>query len=409
MLSRYVAAAVLFLATTWTLQAQEAIPAAAARIKAPDGVTRIPFELANNRIYVEGQIDSRPARFLVDTGGINVLTPAAAQRLGLKVESNAAAGEGRADRGLARASEVRVRAATLAKPVFSIVDLGDLERIEGVPFDGVLGYEMFRHFGVQIDYRDRVLILTESDRFAAPAGATMIPFELQERTPIVSARLDGMTVRLAIDTAARDTLTLHSPFVRENDLIARYRAAPESVTGWSAEGASRGRPARLGALELGNRRIDRIAGTLFVGDKGEFASPSVSATLGGGALRRFTVVFNFSGRRMYLLPNTDFGKPDSFDRSGLWLMADPGADQGTEHGALQVMDVAAESAAARADLRVGDRIVAIGGESIAKRSLADWRAELREQPAGTKLPIKYERAGQPAETVLQLADRIPAR
>jgi len=29
------------------------------------------------------------------------------------------------------------------------------------------------------------------------------------------------------------------------------------------------------------------------------------------------------------------------------LMADPGADQGTEHGALQVMDVAVESAATR--------------------------------------------------------------
>jgi aspartyl protease len=314
MLSRYLGAVALLLASAWTSQAQEARPPAAARIKAPDGVTRIPFELLDNRIYVEGQVDSRPARFLVDTTSLNVLTPSAAQRLGLNVEGKASTGEGAADPGVARASEVRVRAATLAKPVFSIVDLGELQRAEGVSFDGVLGYELFRHFGVQIDYQDRVMILTDSDRFAAPAGATMIPFEVQERTPVVRAKLDGMTVRLAVDTGVRDALTLHSPFIREHDLMARYRPAAESVTSWSVAGASRGRPARLGTLELGDRRIDQVAGVLFAGDKGPFASPAVSATLGGGALRRFTVVFAYFAGRMYLLPNSDFGKPGPLER-----------------------------------------------------------------------------------------------
>jgi membrane-associated protease RseP (regulator of RpoE activity) len=56
--------------------------------------------------------------------------------------------------------------------------------------------------------------------------------------------------------------------------------------------------------------------------------------------------------------------------------------------------VAPESAALRTGLSVGDRIVAIDGAKIPTRSLSDWRRELRKRPAGTKLPIRYERDGK---------------
>jgi hypothetical protein len=41
------------------------------------------------------------------------------------------------------------------------------------------------------------------------------------------------------------------------------------------------------------------------------------------------------------------------------------------------------------------------------RTLADWRSELRERPAGTTLPIKFERSGAVREVMLTLADRVP--
>ncbi len=69
------------------------------------------------------------------------------------------------------AKEVRLGSAVLAKPVFVIIDLGDLWKVEGVECDGLVGYEMFRRFGVTIDYAGDTLTLAEPVRFTPPAGA----------------------------------------------------------------------------------------------------------------------------------------------------------------------------------------------------------------------------------------------
>lgn len=118
-------------------------------------------------------------------------------------------------------------------------------------------------------------------------------------------------------------------------------------------------------------------------------------------LRRFTVGLDYAAKRLYFAPNADHGRPDPFDRSGLWLQADGDA--------FRIGDVVAGSAAARAHLRENDRIVSIGGEPIAARSLSDWRARLRELPNGTRLVIGFLRDGKPAAAELVLADRIAPR
>ena len=194
---------------------------------------------------------------------------------------------------------------------------------------------------------------------------------------------------------------MHAPFAREHGLVAKYAAAPESVVGWGVGGPARGRPARLGTLQLGDLAIEGIAGDIFTGDKGAFASPDLSANLGGGVLRRFTVAFDYAAKQMYLAPNADFRRADAFDRSGLWLLA---ATDG-----LDVVDVAADSAALRAGLRPGDRISAIDGRAVDAGDLPGLRQRLREAAAGTTLAITYLREGRTAEASLLLAERIPAR
>ncbi len=374
-----------------------------AHIEGGKTTTRIPFELVNNHIYVGGEIDGKPARFLVDTGGVNLLTPAAAKKFGIAGQGKLSVrgvGDKPADLAFARAGQVRVGDAVLDDPVFYVVDLGDLPRVEGVVCDGLVGYEMFRRFGVTIDYAKQVLTLSDPESFTPPADAHVVPFDLADRIPMVQGQLDGVPVRLSIDTGSRASLSLFSPFVREHDLVAKYSAAPEAVTGWGVGGPSRSRPARFGNLELGGFAISGIAGDLYTGDKGAFASPDAAGNLGGGVLNRFTVAFDYAARRMYLAPNANFHAADPFDRSGLWLLGDGDA--------LEVVDVAIDSAAARAGLRVGDRIRSIGAQPITQRPLAEWRRHLRELPVGTQLAIGFLRDAEPARVELVLADRIPA-
>jgi len=305
------------------------------------------------------------------------------------------------DVALAHAGEVRIGDATLSKPVFYVLDLGQLAAVEGVNLDGLVGYEMFRRFDVCIDYAARKVTLSEPGKLPPPAGATVLPFTLDEHTPIVTGAIDGLPLRVTVDSGSRSALTLNSPFVREHDLLKRYHADVESVVGWGVGGAARGNAVRFGTLKLGELAIDGIAGELFTGNKGAFANPDLGGNLGGGVLRRFTVTFDYQAKKMYLEPNAEYGKPDAFDRSGLWLLADGDA--------LKVTDVAANSAGAQAGLRVDDRVIAIADEAVGKHTLGEWRQRLRETPAGKLLAVRYLRAGVVATAQLALADRIPSQ
>jgi hypothetical protein len=278
--------------------------------------------------------------------------------------------------------------------------------VEGVNLDGLVGYEMFRRFDVRIDYAARKVTLSEPGKLPPPAGATVLPFTLDEHTPIVTGTLDGLPLRMTVDTGSRSALTLNSPFVRENDLLKRYNpdkgsSDVESVVGWGVGGAARGNAVRFGTLKLGELAIDGIAGELFTGNKGAFANPDLGGNLGGGVLRRFTVTFDYQAKKMYLAPNAEYGEPDSFDRSGLWLLADGDA--------LKVADVAAGSAAARAGVRSGDRITAFSDEAVGTRVLADWRVLLRELSPGQDVTLDIERGGKRITLHMVMANRIPAQ
>jgi len=347
-------------------------------------------------------IDGKPIRVIVDTGGVNLLTPESAKKLGITSEGKLAGsgvGDEKVDLSIAHAGEVKLGGAVLSHPVFYVIDLGPLPAAEGVELDGLVGFEMFRRFRVTVDYQKHVLTLTDPAKFTPPAGAKVVPFEMSERIPIVSGTLDGVPVRLSIDTGSRASLTMHSPFVKEHDLVARYSAAPETVTGWGVGGPSRGRPARLGTLQLGDVAVKDVAADFYTGNKGAFADPDLSGNLGGGVLRRFAVTFDYDARKMYLVPNKDFARPDPWDRSGLWLFRDGNA--------LKVVAVAPGSPAEKAGVAVDDRIEKINGEAVAKRKLSDWRGKLRELPVGTRVKLATRRGDAVRDTTIVLANAIP--
>ena len=375
-----------------------------AQIVDASGVTRIPFRLVRDHIHVQAEVDGQPVQMLVDTGGVNILLPPAIARLKLKTEgqlTGRGAGEARADVALTRAGSLRLGGVVFEKPLFYVIDFGQLPDVEGEDFDGVIGYELFQRFGVTIDYVKRELVLARPDAFAPPAGAKAVPFTLAERIPIIEGRIDGRDVRIAVDTGSGAAIDLHSPFVRKHDLKRAYGASFEQVSGWGVGGPMRAWPVRLGALDIGGFSLPDVAASLYTGDKGAFASPDVDANLGGRVLGRFTVAFDYAAKRMYLAPNANYAEPFRSDRSGLALLRDGAA--------LKVFDVAAHSPALAAGMAAGDRIVRIGDEPVAARSLSQWRERLSAEPAGTRIAIAYERGGKAHSATLVLADLIPVK
>ena len=369
----------------------------------PSGIVRVPFRLARDHIHVNATIDGKPVRMLVDTGGMNMLLPAAARRLGLSTEGHIegrGTGEQSADVSIAPARTLQLGGVSIDKPVFYQFDFGRLPQYEGEDFDGVIGYELFQRFGVTIDYAAQQLTLMAPDKFVAPAKSQAFVFTLSERIPIVQARIDGMPVRLSVDTGSGSAVDLHSPFGKRQGLKSISHPAAENIVGWGVGGPVRGWPVRLGTLQLGDLVLHDVSASLFTGDKGAYAGDDVDANLGGRALKHFTVGFDYRNKTMYLAPNAQYDAAFDYDRSGLTLIR--------EGEAIQVYEVLSGGPAAAAGLLRGDVLTAIDGTPIAKHSLTEWREVLARAPLGKELRIDYRRGNDTGHAPLQPRDLVPA-
>lgn len=378
------------------------------RLRFAGGVreSEVPFELLNNHIYIHAEVDGKPVRMLVDTGGLNLLTPAAAARLGLAASGKLAiggAGEGNADVAFARGHALTVGAVELAAPVFYVVDFTTIADVEGVDFDGLVGFEMFQRLAVRIDYPARQLTLMQRDGWTPPeGGAIAVPFELTDRTPVVVGAVDGLATRFAIDTGARNSLTVNTPFARDHHLDQTYHATFDTVTGWGVGGGSPGRPVRFHEIKLGGAAIADVAGDLSLAGKGAFANPDLGGNIGGGVLKRFVVTFDYRARTMYLAPAATPVARDIYDRAGMFFLYAPHT-----HDAIRVAAVSAGGAAARAGVVEGDRIVAIDGAPIVRHPLWTWRAILGEGAVGERHQLTVEHAGARRDVTLTLTELVP--
>ena len=357
----------------------------------------IPFELINNHIYVDVRVNDLPLRVMLDTGGVNILAPETAQALKLASEGSFQArgiGETTESFGLTRVQEVQIGGATVRNQVFYVMPFRDLEKVEGVPQTGVVGFEVFKRFVVRIDYAQRQVTLLLPDAFQAPAGATVVPFTFNEMTPQVEGKIDGIPGKFTIDTGSRATLWVNRPFAEKHSLFDKPGKKIEALAGWGVGGQGRGLVTRAGLLELGDVRVPAPVTSIALQQRGSMADPYLAGNVGGGILRRFTVTFDYGRQKIYFEPNASNAQEDTWDRSGLWLNR---ADAG-----YRVEDVVADSPAAAAGLKVGDLVLAVNGRKATELPVAEAREILKSAP-GTRvrLQVKSGATEREVEVVLQ--------
>ncbi len=370
--------------------------------------TTVPFELINNHIYARIMLEGKgPFRMLVDTGGANVLTPATVKALGLETQGSFEArgsGEGTEELELTHVGEVGLGKLRLRDQLFFVLPLANLESVEGVELAGLVGFEVFQRLVVTIDYAGRRLTLTRPEAFQYRGQGVAVPFTFKDRTPQVQGKLDGIPGTFSIDTGSRASLSVHAPFAAEHRLREKYGATLEALTGWGVGGGVRGLLARAGLLELGTVGVPAPLLDLPQVQKGAFADPYLAGNVGGGVLKRFTVVFDYGRKQMILEPNDSFDKPEPYDRAGIWVNLS--RDAGGRADRFTVEDVVAGGPAAAAGLAVGDAITAVNGRPAAGLSLADLRIMFRTRPVGSDIELTVERGGASRNVVLTLRDLI---
>ena len=119
--------------------------------------------------------------------------------------------------------------------------------------------------------------------------------------------------------------------------------------------------------------------SLSLQSRGALADPDLPGNIGFGILRQFNITFDFANNVLYFEKNANHGRPDAYDRAGLWVER---GDKGYE-----VVDVMAGGPAAAAGVKAGDLIIGVNGKAWTSMPLSAVRAELKAAP-GRKARLK---------------------
>jgi hypothetical protein len=239
---------------------------------------------------------SSPMRFLFDSGGQNILTPAAAKRLGIRTYGAlqvGGAGTGTASSSFAWAERMQIGGAEIRHQPLLIVPLEGL-----LPdIDGVIGEEVLSHFATRFDFK------ADSVQFArvAPKAwfgeATISTLGFSQTFPTIHAAIDGFRGNFILDTGAGGSLDISAPFATRHDLFTRYR--PKSKGGLNGMGGTVSvANVVLNQVGIENEIINRVAATLAYPGFGQSDDPWVAGEIGQLVMRRFgSFVLDYPRRR----------------------------------------------------------------------------------------------------------------
>ncbi|HYJ46238.1 MAG TPA: aspartyl protease family protein [Pyrinomonadaceae bacterium] len=364
----------------------------------------VPFDLIDNRIVIDVKLDGKgPFRFIFDTGAVSVVSMELARAEGLRVEGlsrgSGGVGESTVERGQTNISDTAVGSVHLKDEDYGVLSFADNKYVFGANrIDGIIGYPLFKRFVVTVDYERRLLTFTEPGQFTYKGPGTVVPIDFDRHLPLVKGELDDIPGVFVIDTGARSALLLYGPFVEQHRLREKYRASIEGITGWGIGGPVRSQIVRTLKLKLGAVEVTNLVARLSLQRSSSLTSSDHAALVGPDVLKQFTTIFDYSRRQIIFEKNAEYGKPDSYDRAGMWF--------GLEGDHFEVIDVMAGGPAAEAGLKVGDHILTIDGQSVTTLDLPSARLRFKNDPVKERIRLTIEHGGQRREVVLTLRDLV---
>jgi len=354
---------------------------------------RIPIELTNNLVILQGSINgSKPLDFILDTGAsTTVISDSRAKQLGLKLEGkeDAITQGGSIEASFVKGVSLTLSGVEFPKLTLAAIRLSGLEAGLGRRVDGILGYEVFNRFVVEIDYASRIVTFYEPQGYEYSGRGEVIPISVEDNTPFVVGRITGpkpIEGNFLIDTGAPGVLNIAGPFAAKHKLLDSVPHTISITSGALLAGRSTGKIGRVKSFQMGSFVIKEPVVNFSQdteGTEGEKADTVYGGLIGGEILRRFKLIVDYSRKRIILEPNRGISERYEFDMSGMSL-----AVGGEDFKIVKVRALVKNSPATEAGLRVGDTIVAIDGRSTAKLTLEQIRRMFRQERRSYSLSVK---------------------
>jgi hypothetical protein len=346
----------------------------------PPAPTEVDATIVNNLVLLPVRINnSAPLSFILDTAAsTSVVNSAVARQIGLSFGNSdrATTGGGTVETNAISGASVSVGTLQLGSLPLVAIDLSRLQEGLGNRVDGILGYDLFQRFIVEIDYIDRRVRFHQPTQ-SIDGGGDEVPLTLDDQIPFVNVTLvsaDGSraSAQVEFDTGQTGALTITRPFVEANHLVSSSQQSVAISTGAIIAGGVTAHVTRVASLQLGSAVVQRPVVNVTPGEKDAGVSAEIAGVLGAEVLRRFDVIVDYTRHRVLLRPNREFGVPMEFDMSGMSLAAVP-----LEAPSYRVRSIVDGSPAVAAGIEVGDIVTHINGVAASQVPLSELRQKLR--------------------------------
>jgi hypothetical protein len=374
----------------------------------------IPFERYNNLILVPVTVNGKiPLKFLLDTGvRTAILTErVVADILNLnfdrKISIFGATGGIGVDAYIT--SNVSIELPGVKGRGHALLVLGQdflmLSKNMGLPVHGIIGYELFSRFVVELDYDNNQITLYEPAHFKPKRSFKSFPIKVKDTKPYLDLQIklagqdDYKDVHLMMDTGASTSVILGADSIKNIEIP---QVVIESNLGRGIDGVIQGFMGRIDRVKIGNFEFKDVLAS-FPTDPGYLTvlkETKRNGSLGSGVMSKFTIIFDYIHEKVYIKKNNSYKTPFEFNMSGIEVLA-----EGRNFSEFRIYSVITESPAYKAGLREGDIIIKINSRNSANLTLNAIYNIFSSKP-GKKLRVKAKRENEVFYTTFILEQLI---
>ncbi len=285
-------------------------------------------------------------------------------------------------------------------------DYLELRNYLGTDVHGILGYELFSRFIIEIDYQKKLLTLMTPDRFHKRSKFQTIPMVIEDTKPYIVVPLvlhDGtaLEAKLLMDSGASHGLMLEpasDPRIKVPELTV------SSLLGRGLGGEIHGKVGRIKSLKLGTHKLEHVVANFpdpnSYTDSLKTGNIFRNGAIGGEIMSRFTIIFNFPKEKVYVKKNSAFKNEFYYNLSGITVKA-----KGSALNIFEVTEVREKSASHRGGILPGDQILSVNGIASKNLDLNSVNGLFNSKP-GKKVKIEISRQGEKMKKEILLQDQI---
>ena len=294
--------------------------------------TKIKFELINNLIVFPVEINGAKLSFLLDSGVskpilFNIINVSDSIQIN-NTESIYLRGLG--DGGYIEALKSKRNvfkignAVNINQDIFVIFDesINFTPRL-GVPVHGIIGYDIFKDFVVEINYASKYLKLhkPKSYQYKKCRKCQTFDLELNQNKPYINAQVEihskQIPVKLLIDSGGSDALWLF-----EDDSLGIYPSNDkyfQDFLGKGLSGSVHGKRTKVNSFSINNFHLKEVNVAFPDSAAISFARKfkGRNGSIAGELLKRFNIIFDYGNTKITLKRNKNFKSPFHYNMSGI--------------------------------------------------------------------------------------------